>query len=415
MAKKNSNGVAPEVGPIVGECSGGAVRIVVAGRQVDCQKYEGIAAVYLMHVCVSSKTFRLHADFDRTGLVVFTGLTRTMQYHYRAGVRKKGSKNSVQQDLMSLPLYSFTVHAADTTIPCNINLFSNRFVGEQGLFLRQSERGVKTLIDHKTSADINIFCGGTVHEDPDLPLTRVYRQVLTSPAIRNILANVPSLMSPGQTDLDISDFRKQYLSHRAYQSYQALHAPLMELNDKGVPVDFPTHWYYQYCVGCCSFFVTDTITERLPNTIMSLEQQQAIVSFLTSTEDKGVRCIVMSQPFMGDGGLAKVYHRQQNAIMDAMAKSPHPVVLLCGSTNGSRVDSYQLNNTNKMIHQVCVGSMFKPFNEQTQRMPDIVGRVSVMPSNYHNTVTRCSVSPEELTIELFGRKGGDPQTVTINL
>ena len=368
-------GKAPDAGPIIGECTSSRVRIMITGPR-ETKKYHGIAGVYLDESCIQCISFRLHTDFDNTGMAIFNGLICGLQYQYRIGVRKISSKHTILEDLVDLPQYSFSVHKTDET-ECSVNLISNRYFVDR--FLRQSDHAFKHLLN----VDANIFCGNMVENAS----SDMYRKIFNSERyLQKLTCSSPSFMVAGKSDnLDIS-------SRCLYQSYQVLHSPLMELSTHGKPLDFLSHWYYTYTIGCCDFFMMDIKDE-------SIEQNQfmAMCTFLDKSSTR-IKCIVTASPIIGQNGWQK---KNQSKILDLCILNG-PVVILSGSSESC---VYVHPWKGKNVYQVCSGAVFNPFPVAAHSNIQIL---STQVSKYRlstSVTSRCLITTEMLTVQVIGRKG----------
>jgi alkaline phosphatase D len=212
----------------------------------------------------------------------------------------------------------------------------------------------------------------------------------------------------------------------SYQIYQMSHSPLIPVDANGKPSGTPDRFYYKFRDGCCDFFVTDTRTERDPDSgeMISDAQMEALLQWLADDSQR-VKFVVTSVPFFPDakkddkdkwGG----YREQRDRIIAHIREhTVRKVVFLAGDVHCSMAAELNVGDTAHplKIYSVISSSFYWPYPHMKRRHFQLSGRVAsaVSDDGYQlghvtnvysgDNFSRVRVSPTSLMVEVYERKG----------
>ena len=199
----------------------------------------------------------------------------------------------------------------------------------------KDDRCFKVIVENFIDDDLVIMAGDQIYGDhtaiggpigafSGLLLTykhylRLYRKFFARPAFSKVVAAMPTYMIFDDHEIKNGwskhafDSRKKKFKRakvlqaglKAYDIYQASHAPIKEENKP--------EYFYEFSHGRCDFFMMDLRYQRdvETNKIILNDQMQQLLSFITNKTDR-IKFIVSSVPFCPDAETDSEVYRQAN-------------------------------------------------------------------------------------------------------
>lgn len=464
------------VGPIVGATTGTAVRLWGRGEfekiQSGPRRCFGITRLWQQgEPPVSNvKYFKMNPNFDLTGLIIYHNLQPETTYNYQMGwffadmeLDEVSNSNAMQPEWDDIPIYEFTTASTRRTRPRSFVFGSCRYLLKLFGGVWTDTRGDKTFesimrqieIDHIHTHNF-LMIGDQIYAD-DLNILHFdetvdeynarYRTAFSQPHIQRLMSRIPTYMTLDDHEIEdgwpaestTRDWVIKYpAAIHAYQTYQMSHSPLFEVEGDRI-VGTPEHFWYTFQDGCCDFFVTDTRTERyLPpdaneKQIISDQQMNALKAWLIDGSGR-VKIMASSVPvFPGTksskGDKWSGFPDQQSELLDFIWEHQIPrVVMLSGDVHSSL--SAELvrrgDDSGFKIIGVTSSSYYWPYPHNPRREFDLHGVIeSNRSSNVYQVVnvgdvhstdnfTRVTASLTRIKVDVYGRKGEQLGTRTIN-
>ncbi|MBE9030379.1 alkaline phosphatase family protein [filamentous cyanobacterium LEGE 11480] len=413
------------------------------------------------------RIFKMNPNFDMSGIVIFLGLEANTKYIYQIGwffadkeldeIRSSDKWNWHHADQGA-----FQTASDATDMPREFVFGSCRYLLRLFNGSWFDSRGDKTFrsILQQSEADrpLNKFLmvGDQIYAD-DLKIIAAdervdeyfarYRDAFTQPHLRQLMSQVSTYMT--LDDHEIEDNWPSHASARdrimkypaaihAYQTYQASHSPLLEIDAAGKLTGVPDQYYYRFADGCSDFFVLDTRTERtttadssieasaiLNRTILSEEQMQAVLDWLSDGADR-VKFIVTTVPFFPDtkqGGEDRWsgYKQQRDQIIDCIRRHQiQRVVFLAGDVHCSIAAELDISRDDAAplkIYSIISSAFYWPYPHTKSSQFQLTGSVAsltdanayrlgkVSPVYSGDNFSRVRVSPQDIEVEVYARKG----------
>ncbi|NET30576.1 MAG: alkaline phosphatase family protein [Cyanothece sp. SIO1E1] len=403
--------------------------------------------------------FKLDPTFDLTGIAVLNGLKPTQRYEYQMGwiaIRKADSDRlqTLSLDWSEITTYRFQTGSIDPAQSrsfilgsCRylLRLFGGRIFDQRGdvtfrSALQQVAGGVDThalvmVGDQIYADDLNVVAADRNIDE----FFQRYRDAFTQPAIRNLMARVPTYMT--LDDHEIEDNWPSNASQKdwvtifpvaihAYTTYQLSHSPLFSLAQGEVgSEDAPTQLWYRFSDGCCDFFITDTRTERQLSEgeeenrkIISDEQLEALQKWLIDGSGR-IKLIASAVPFFPDAKTKDTdkwsgFLHQRTALLDFIADQQiSPVIFLSGDVHCSMTAELRcVEQPNFKIISVISSAFFWPYPHTQGSSFQLEGTLkSYSQRTYQVTntgpvyatdnFTRVTINPQSLQAEVFSRTG----------
>jgi alkaline phosphatase D len=451
------------VGPIVGATTGENVRFWGRGEleliQSGPRRCFGVARIRAAGARFGApKFFKMNPNFDMTGIVVFDGLRPDTRYLYQMGWFYSDKELDEVEDTRDLDWGAVPTHdctsasvndaAARSFVfgSCRylLRLFGGSWFDNRGdktfrSILRQSDAGQRT--------DLLLMMGDQIYADdlnfifPDKSLDEYnerYREAFSQNYIRQLMSQTSTYMTLDDHEIEDNwpanatrrDWMMKYpAAIHAYQTYQISHSPLFQVAGDRI-VGVPNHFWYQFHDGCCDFFVSDTRTERFltepaaDNEIMSDEQLAAVLNWLGDGSGR-IKFIVSSVPIFPDTKADNEdkwagFPQQRSALLDFIRDNEiHRVVFLSGDVHASMTAEMTSRGATAgfKIFSVISSAFFWPYPHTPKQAFIQQGQIESTLSdnvyNYfvvgstHNTdnFTRLTADLEELTVEVYARKG----------
>lgn len=451
------------VGPIVGATSHDSVRLwgrgeleLFHGRPRWCY---GVAQLrkprgrkFLLR-----KILKLPAHFDMSGVAVFTGLQPNTTYDYQFAYFF--SEVEVERDMFSgmtwdaIDIHRFTTASNDANATRNLVVGSCRYLlclfggnvfDERGdKTFRSISQQIQQRKERGEATHQVLMMGDQIYADGlrslqtavgvDQFFTR-YRAAFSQPYIRRLMSGIPCYMMlddheveddwPQKANDEDWQFKFPSAIH-AYLCYQASHGPLFELSGEDRITGTPHHYWYSYQDGCCDFFFSDTRTERdydqEARKIMSETQLEALMGWLA--QDNGrVKVIISTVPFFPDiknnqkhwGG----FPEQRAILLDWIIENNiRRVVFLSGDIHLS-MSAEMVSERNPQIKIISVisSAFFWPYPRSPLRKILTHGTITSqthgkfqvrpgLPACKQSNFVRLSISPKDISVEIFSRKG----------
>jgi alkaline phosphatase D len=294
----------PSVGPIVGHTTEQSARVWIRGNESDDSRTIGVAALYRddAYVAGSARYFRLRREYDRTGIVDFTGLAPDTGYRALTASLSLDTPDPLEaaesDDIFKLlpPPESWQgqlqvldhelATAAFRTFPAGeTDRFSFVFGSCRYPGVLWQQKRVDLIFDSihermhapKDGTDPRFFMmvgdqiyadtlpkgAGIVVADTEAEFHERYVTAFTARNTRRLLASVPSYMI-----LDDHEIEDNWVSGRLHQAGKralfnmAINAYLSYQWSHG-PRNFSNRLYYSFAFGGFPFFVLDERSQRL--------------------------------------------------------------------------------------------------------------------------------------------------------
>ncbi len=306
-------------------------------------------------------------------------------------------------------------------------------------------RSVLEQIDDGRKTDFTLMLGDQIYADdlnfvfPDSKVDQYferYREVFSQPHLRRLMGGLPTYMT--LDDHEIEDdwpqratcgdhLGKFQAAMQAFQAYQLSHGPLYDVRGNGRIDGSPGDYWYKFRNGCCDVFVTDSRTERFypegegERLMVSEEQIEALKSWLVEEAEGRVKLVATSVPFFPDlfGGHDRWdgFPGQRNEILDFIQENNiRKVVFLSGDVHASMsAELVDLDDPKfKVVSIVSSPFFWHLFHTKASRF-QLSGNLkhsnrqfqirNATPVIAKDNFTRVTVRPDQLTVEVFGRKG----------
>lgn len=446
------------VGPIVGETTPSRARLwgrskphIVEGMPLRCF---GAVRVRAAGGAWGKPIYiKMNPNFDMTGVAIARRLTPDTAYEFQFGCfysdgEMKDAPFS-EADWSEAHPGRFRTASDDDTAARTLVIGSCRYLLKTHLGDFFDDRGDKTfcsvLEQIKAGAEVHqlIMMGDQIYAD-DLgtyaadfnigAFFKRYQAVFSRPHLRELMARVPTYMTLDDHEIEDNwpakatdkDWKVLYPNAiHAYQCYQLAHSPNLRVAG-GRLVGTPNHLWYKYTDGCCDVFVTDSRTERRVHPdgsaeMLSREQMRALKRWLTDGSGR-VKIVVTSVPFAPDsdsdesGDKWSGFHAQRVELLEHIEKHQvRRVVFFSGDVHASM--SLELHSpSNLKIHSVVSSSFFWPYPHPAARYFRTRGTIDggragtftlANPSKVvcDDNFTRLKITPRQMTIEVFLRKG----------
>lgn len=458
-----------DVGPIIGETTPNRVR--VWGRAED-HIVEGLPRRcfgLLRHRRPGQNPwstpiyFKMNPNFDMTGLAVITGLQPDTPYEYEVGYYFSDVELSDAPlrdvDWTEASRGAFTTASNDDSEPRNLVIGSCRYLLKTFLGDFFDDRGDKTFrsmlrqIESGDSVHQLIMMGDQIYADdlnafnPDKTIDqfyRRYRDAFSQKHIRALMSQVPTYMTLDDHEIEDNwpakasekDWKTLFpVAIHAFLSYQLSHSPNIPVRGRRL-VGTPDHLWYKYADGCTDVFVTDSRTERYPGDdadwessspgreMLSAKQMSALKRWLR--DDSGrVKIIVTSVPFFPDSASRENsdkwsgFRAQRQELLAYIGRHQiRKIVFFSGDVHASFTAELKSPTGLKLL-SVVSSAFFWPYPHPSARHFQRRGSIdggsagiftlqNVSPVISDDNFTRVRVTPTQIEVRVFGRKGGRP-------
>jgi alkaline phosphatase D len=443
------------VGPIIGHTSSTLVRIfgraeltIDAGRP---RKAHGVIRYRKVGSAGFSDPiyFKMNPNFDLTGVIVVNGLEENSVYQYQMGW-VYSDVDSADIDVKKVLDWKQVDTADFRTGVTNISAQRTLVFGSCRYVMRlfggmwwddRSDKVFKSIlqqIDSGQQIHQLIMCGDQIYADDLNALgadnaldeyNKRYQKVLTTPHLRKLMSRVPTYMT--LDDHEIEDNWPESASKRdwvtkfpsaihAYATYQASHSPLFELRDHRISGS-PTHLWYSYTDGCCDFFVCDCRTERSfkeqQREIIGPRQMEELINWLSNGNGM-VKIIITSVPFYESDSSDKWhgYIAQRDQVIECIRLNKiQKVVFLSGDVHACMASQLKLTD-DLQITSIVSSAFFWPYPHPNRKGFILDGNIETATGHQFTVVnssavyptdafTKLSVTPEQIEVEFFSRKG----------
>ena len=448
------------VGPIVGETLPRRARIWGRGdaQVVEDQPRRCFGAVRFRQTGSGQwkrpQYFKMNPNFDMTGIAILGRLEPETLYEYEIGYffsdveLADAPVSDVEWDDASRG--TFRSGSDRDEAPRTLAIGSCRYLLRTFLGSFFDDRGDKTfrsilrqIDDDGVEIDQLIMMGDQIYADdlssfnPDKKVRqfyRRYRDAFSQKHIRRLMSRVPTYMTLDDHEIEDNwpakasekDWKTLFpVAIHAYQAYQLSHGPTIPIS-RGRLVGTPDHLWYDYSDGCCDVFVTDSRTERYLNGAAEREmlgdpQMRALKRWLADGSGR-VKIIVTSVPFFpdpdSDENLDKWsgFTRQRQEILGHVeSRQIRKVVFFSGDVHASFSGELISPSGLKLI-SVVSSAFFWPYPHPSARRfrrrgsidggsAGIFNLSNFTPVSSDDNFTRVRVTPSQLRVNVFGRKG----------
>lgn len=457
-----------DVGPIVGETTTERVRIWGRAREHIVENMPRRCFGVLRYKKQANKTWgdaqycKMNPNFDLTGLAIVTGLNANTEYEFQFGYFYSDVEFddvAVQQlDWSRASDGSFKTSSADDQKPRSLVIGSCRYLLKTFFGDFFDDRGDKTFrsilrqIEDGDTVDQLIMMGDQIYAD-DMSSFRQdrtikqffkrYRDAFSQKYIRQLMSQVPTYMTLDDHEIEDNwpskasdqDWKTIFpVAMHAYASYQLSHSPNIRVKGQRM-VGTPNHLWYQYSDGCVDVFVTDSRTERYPGDgkqwgdadkdgrqMISSEQLSELKSWLKNGSGR-VKIIVTSVPFFPDSASSENmdkwfgFSAQREELLAHIEKNQiQKVVFFSGDVHAS-FSAELVSPSGLKLFSVISSAFFWPYPHPSARHFKTKGSIeggsagtfcleNVSRVIGDDNFTRVDVTPKDLTIRVYGRKGG---------
>lgn len=457
----------PTVGPIVGQNTSDYLRIMVRGNERYGEKQKGIFILSDNEDFLDAEylEFKIHPNYDYTGVAIIPKLEAKKKYYYKVGVVIDGHKNTIWENIVgneltkieNLPVYNITILSNNTEDSTTFVAGSCRYVFEAAGFYafdKQSDktyRAINDCIKNGEQIEFMLHMGDQIYADdlniiaPDTKIEEFYskyRNVFSTPHFSEMVAQIGNYMTLDDHEIEndwplrrsAADKNMYFSAMTSYQAYQMSHSPLIEVKDNKL-FKTPKKWWYEFSSGCADFFVTDTRTERSVvegnSWMINEEQMKALKEFLLRDKDK-VKCVVTATPFLYDhpapfdkwGG--DLYVHQKKEIMEFIYDNDIEKSIFISGDIHYKYSGYATKKKTLIsgykdikIHEIITSPLFYPF----QFVDDVIeGKTAhyKKPFQIHQTdwvyhptskyehenhFAKVTFGPEDYKVSFIARKG----------
>ena len=455
-----------DIGPIMGDTSTDSVRLWGRAKPVrteeGLQRCFGAARVMRAGQLVGGpQFFKMNPAFDMTGVTVFQGLDANTKYEYQIGCFASDLDfddlaAGHQFNWTEAHTSAFTTAAAGESEERSFVFGSCRYLLKifgATLWDKRGDRTFRSVLkqiegkdeDEPRPVDFTLMLGDQIYADdlnfllPDSTVDQYferYRDVFAQTHVRELMGKVPTYMT--LDDHEIEDnwpqratsqdvLRKFPAAMQAFQAYQLSHGPLYDVRPDGRIDGSPDDYWYEFRNGCCDVFVTDSRTERFypeegdVRLIFSEEQIEALKNWLAAEADGRVKLVATSVPFFPDlaGGRDRWdgFPDQRNEILDFIqANQIRKVVFLSGDVHSSMsAELVDADDPSFKVVSIVSSPFFWPYPHSKASRFQLSGYLKHANRRYQignarplvskDNFTRVTVRPDEVTVEVFGRKG----------
>ena len=417
----------------------GAARVLLEGQQTG-----GI------------QLFKMNPNFDMTGVTVFQGLKADTEYEYQIGCFASeldfGDLNAAHEfDWTDAHSSAFRTAAdaadAERTFVFGSCRYLLKIFGGT-LWDKRGDRTFLSVLDQIEAGrrvDFTLMLGDQIYADdlnfllPDGKVDQYferYREVFSQPHVRRLMGGVPTYMTLDDHEIEDNwpqransqDLLKKFpAAMQAFQAYQLSHGPLYDVRPDGRIDGSPDDLWYKFRNGCCDVFVADSRTERVypsgegQRLIFSEEQIEALKSWLAEAVEGRVKFVATSVPFFPDlaGGPDRWdgFPDQRNEILDFIqANQIRKVVFLSGDVHSSMsAELVDADDPSFRVTSIVSSPFFWPYPRSKASRFQLGGDLEHSNRRYRiqnatpivskDNFTRVTVRPDQLTVEVFGRKG----------
>ena len=447
------------VGPIVGEATGNRVRVWGRGNAdiIDGMPRRSFGVVRYRKKddskWINHKSFKMNPNFDMTGIAVIEKLKSETYYEYQFGYFYSDAELDERSfgalDWKNISISTFLTASTNDKKSRTIIIGSCRYLLKTWLGSFFDDRGDKTFrsilkqIDNGIEIHQIIMMGDQIYADdlnsynPDKTLNQFnkrYQDAFSQKYIRKLMSQVSTYMTLDDHEIEDNwpanasekDWKTVYPNAiHAYQTYQLSHSPNIPVVN-GRLSGTPNHLWYKYTDGCCDIFVTDSRTERhISNDdtaeMLSPTQMKALKTWL-SDGTKRVKMIVTSVPFAPDSATGETndkwggFEAQRIELLEHIdSNSLKKVVFLSGDVHAS-FSLELLSKSGTKIISIVSSSFFWPYPHPSARHFKRSGVINggkagdfkiISSKNIvsDDNFTRLSVSPDQVLVEVFLRKG----------
>lgn len=456
-----------QVGPIVGETTPNRARIWGRGAASIAENLPRRCFGALRHRVRGTQdwarvtTFKMNPNFDMTGIAIVDGLQPETYYEYEVGYYFSDAEISDAGFSTERGIWEFADRGEFQTASANGNRPRTLVVGSCRYLLKTflgdffDDRGDKTFrsIMHQINdgEEIHqlIMMGDQIYADdlnvfnPDKTIDqfyRRYRDAFSQKYIRRLMSYVPTYMTLDDHEIEDNwpakatskDWKTLFpLAIHAYQAYQLSHSPVIPVS-RGRLTEPPRSMWYSYSDGCVDVFVTDSRTERyvgerLSREMLSSKQLSALKRWLNDGSGR-IKAVVTSVPFFPDMSDEENddkwagFSEQRNSILKHIENnSIKKVVFLSGDVHAS-FSGQLISPSGIKILSVVSSSFFWPYPHPSERHFKRSGQIEVPEvGHFHlknssplvadDNFTRLKISPSQIQVDVFGRKG-NPKSLT---
>ncbi|MEM7167717.1 MAG: alkaline phosphatase D family protein [Planctomycetota bacterium] len=446
------------LGPIIGATAPTQIRLfgrghaeLIGGQPRRCFAVARIKPLVAGGRWSSAKIVKMNPNFDVTAVVVFEGLLPDTEHAFQFGVAMgDGEPDSLRHtrlDWSEAHEGTAKTASADAHAPRDIVFGSCRYILRTWMGSFFDSRGDKTFgsiceqIEAGRPVDQMLMVGDQIYADdlnfyrPDEHLGKFYeryRESFGQKHIRRLMSQVSTCMTLDDHEIEDNwpekastrDWVTKYpVAMHAYLTYQASHSPLFQVTD-GRLSGVPTKLWFDYADGCCEFFVTDSRTERRydQGELLGRTQLDALKAWLSNDSGR-VKIVVTSVPFFPDPrGQSRDkwsgFPVQRSEILEYVAEHEIPkVVFLSGDVHCSLSATLtQRNNPGVKLISIVSSAFFWPYPHESARDFQLEGEIDAGDAGRFDLAvedlvysgdnfTRLSVTPEQVSVEVYQRKG----------
>ncbi|QDG35951.1 alkaline phosphatase family protein [Alteromonas mediterranea] len=401
---------APIIGPIVGHLTSTSLRLM-AGCKPTSKDKSNIGRVRIKKSSDDSwevtKTFRFNRTFYYTGVIELTELEASTKYDYQMAIVSDENEASMpnEADWNSIEVNCFTSRSTASNQPVAFCF---------GSCLRNSDDGrwgktLKNVITQNSNKPIDfmLWLGDQIYNDEYMWLTpsntskqdfaQRYEAFYNNEYVKEVIRQFSNYMIIDDHEIENSftDGAKEYedagipwFSRNkerlingigAIYSYQLSHGPIFttERDETQPNVRFvkgqnnhqtpARHYESVKITDKVGLFLTDTRKERTKQKMMSREQEDKLLEFLSDTATK-VKLIATSVTFLGDtakkpkkaDNWMKGYKQRARILKYIVNKKIENVVFLSGDIHSHYATQLTVDGLKYKVYQLVSGSLFWP-------------------------------------------------------
>ena len=456
-----------DVGPIVGETT--PTRVRVWGRSKSYVIENGtrrcFGAFHYRKVgnqrWSDTQYCKMNPNFDMTGIVIVSGLKTNTHYEFEFGY----FYSEVEFDDVEVGQFDWRKASSGRvrTASDNDNRSRSLVIGSCRYLLKTfigdifDDRGDKTFrsileqIDDGEPVDQLIMMGDQIYADdmnafkPDRTAHQFferYQSAFSQKYIRRLMGQVPTYMTLDDHEIEDNwpskaseqDWKTLFpIAVHAYQAYQLGHSPNIQISGNRL-VGTPNHFWYKYSDGCTDVFVTDSRTERYPGNnrtwddpgpdreMLGPDQLAALLHWLKDGSGR-VKIVVTSVPFFPDSASSENqdkwsgFEGQRKKILTQLESNQISKVMFFSGDVHASFSAELISPTGLKVLSVVSSAFFWPYPHPGSNRFRLTGTIDggtagnfslqnasrvVSDDNF----TRVDVSPNEITVKVYGRKGG---------
>ena len=450
-----------DVGPIMGDTSTDSVRLWGRSKPIKTaaglQRCFGSARVLLGGQQVGAiQFFKMNPNFDLTGVTVFQRLAAGTKYEYEIGcfasdLDFNDLDTGHEFDWTEAHTSAFTTAADGASVERSFVFGSCRYLLKifgATLWDKRGDRTFRSVLEQiggGRRVDFTLMLGDQIYADdlnfllPDSTVDQYfkrYREVFSQPHVRRLMSEVPTYMTLDDHEIEDNwpqranskDRMKKFpAAMHSFQAYQLSHGPLYDVRPDGRIDGSPDDYWYTFRNGCCDVFVTDSRTDRFypeqegKRLIFSEEQIEALKSWLADKARGRVKLVATSVPFFPDlaGGPDRWdgFPDQRNEILDFIqANQIRKVVFLSGDVHSSMsAELIDADDPGFKVVSIVSSPFFWPYPHSRASRFQLSGDLKHANRRYRirratpvvskDNFTRVTVRPDQVKVEVFGRKG----------